>query len=161
MQKTPNQAQLSTPRRAHWPCRGPWPGRVVARAGRVAGSKLPCRSPRSRSPYALPRAMPRVYALPCRIVALAAVSWALAARQPGRIIGPVPRASWPCPGLSRDTVQPHALSLSHDTLQCIATHLLQQPNCRLAYLSVTIQSVYCDTNFSPALAASVTIQFVY
>ena len=95
------------------PCRGPWLGRVVARAGRVAGSRLPCCSPRSRvlrfaahHAARLPSTPPA--RLTCRIVALATVSWVLAARQPGYIAGPVPRAGLPCPRLSRDTVQPHA-----------------------------------------------------
>ena len=66
MHKTPNQAQLSTPRRAHWPCRGPWPGRVVARVGRVASSRMPCRSPHSRAPCALSRARPALCLAPCR-----------------------------------------------------------------------------------------------
>ena len=64
-------------------------------------------------PCYVPRAMPRVYSLSChaptqrpparlayRIVSLAAVSWALAARQPGRIVGSMPRACWPCPRLA-------------------------------------------------------------
>ena len=53
-----------------------WPGagRIVAGSrpyrgrgpGRVAGSRLPCRSPPLTCPCAVLRAMPRVYALPCR-----------------------------------------------------------------------------------------------
>ena len=123
------------------------PGRIVGRPGRVV-AEAPCRiAAQSRrvagapAPYrSLGRALPCALCLAhharaptrlaCRIVALAAVSWALAASQPGCIasapavsqrsaracLAPAPSARAPCAHLR---AQPAQLP-SHNTIFCIA-----------------------------------------
>ena len=95
-----------------------WPG-----TGRIVGSRLPCRSPRSRAlrcAMLLRPAVSRAYALPCRrlplgrVVACMAVSQAQG-RAPGR----------PCPGLAVlycNTAQPFLFkSVTIQFFFCIAT----------------------------------------
>ena len=64
------QARTGTPRREQWPYRGPWPGRVAARAGRVAGPNgrvaTLCRAP----PRAQPRLLVRLRLPRARLLAL-------------------------------------------------------------------------------------------
>ena len=135
-------------------------------------------------PYAVPRAMPRVYALPCRaptqrpparlaccIVALAAVSWALAARQPGRIAGSVSRTCWPCPGLAVFLSTQSSLSSlglsQYNVLYCDTSLLSLQaclsPNC--IAIQLPAHPAYCNTIFpahcTPNLQYNncITIQF--
>ena len=75
----------------------------------------------------------RAPARACRIVALAAVSWALAARQPGRIAGTVPctpsqpRYNTLC--VLRYKFFLTSLAACCNTIHCIATQLSSSPSC--------------------------------
>ena len=117
-------------------CRAPMP----CHAARLPST--PSRAPRLSYRGPSDRVMGAGCALarPCRgrwLRASLAVSWALATRQPGCIAGLAERLAGRVVAClaTRSSLMP--FSLSHDTLQCIATHLLQQPNCRLSH----------DTNF--------------
>ena len=92
--------------------------------------------------------------LACRIVALAAVKWALAARQPGPIAGAVAHLDGRVVACLVTLSSLMPLSLSHDTLKCIVT-------CLMPFLA-TIQHVYCDTLLPSSHCPScyVTIQFL-
>ena len=132
------------------------------------GQGRPCRRPQaavSQPPLTRPCAVLR--AMLCRaptqrpafrIVALAAVSWALAARQPGRIAGPVLRAGWPCPGLSHDTTLPQALPWSQYTKVYCDTKT-QQPALFMSQYSrrLAIHSTYCPPKLQ--YTSPIAIQF--
>ena len=136
-----------------------WVGLAVSwsRPPSVSQPKPPCRRAHARAPArraaplrALPRSPTR---LACRIVALAAVSWALAARQPGRIAGPVSRAGRPCPRLAVlycNTAQPFLLR--HVTIQflycdtsLISLQACLSPNC--IAIQLLDHQAYCNTIF--------------
>ena len=146
-------AQLAHPsehRRAQGRARGrvvaPLAGRVAGLQRCVAGPSRPCRGLRAQCREHRRRVTGAV---------------------PGRVAGFV--------GLYCDTAQPCLLLPGHNTPECIAIQcslaqllLVAIQLCVLQYNAlpsltlapVTIHQVYCDTT-SPALAASVTIQFVY
>ena len=113
---------------------------------------------------------PRPY-VPCsgRIVALAAMSWALAARQPGlivawacRIAGTVQRAGWPCPGLAVlycNTAQPFLLKPI--TIQFFFFFIVIQAFSAFKPTSVTIQILYRDTALFPNQASQLQYNVLY
>ena len=137
MHKTPHQAQLSTPRRAQWPYRGPWPGRVTARVGRVTRLSgrvtASCRAPRvpSRacSSSALRASLVRLRLRPtllrpaCRTPC--APNALLQSTRPAhaRAVPACPSAC--CAPVARPAQRPAQLP-SHNTIFCIAAKF--QPN---------------------------------
>ena len=167
MHKTPNLAQLSTPRRAQarpvavswplaWPFRGQ--GRPCCRP-QAAVSQPPLERPCAVLRTMLCRAPTQRPA--CRTVALAAMSWALAARQPGRIVAWAVRyaarlaaVSWACCALYRNTMPSSLMPPGHNTLNCIAI----QSSILLA-ISVTIQYLVLQYNFLPNQLHTLAIKF--
>ena len=139
-----------------WPCRG---------QGR------PCRRPQVamlQPPLERPCAVLRAMSCrtptqrpACRIVALAAMSWELAARQPGSIVVWAVRYAarlatvlWACCALYRNTMLSSLMPPGHNTLDCIAI----QSSILLA-VSVTIQYLVLQYNFLPNQLHTLAIKF--
>ena len=102
--------------------------------------------------------------LACRIVALAAVSWALAARQPGRITGPAVRLAGRVLGCL--TIQPCLKpSSGHNTLRCIAIQKLSSLSslCHntAGILQYNIPSAHLSCNTLPLLQYSLPTYLQY
>ena len=155
---TPKCARLAVSWAA-WPCRG--------RGPRSYRSPSRCVAALTRAPCPRP-----LRALPC----VSQASMAVSHRTGCRIVGVCCARTWPCRGLGRNTALPSALllvTIRHGVLRysvCLAYPLpvtiqfglyLYMLIPQLAYLSVTIQPVYCDTLFLSHQALAVTIQKLY
>ena len=114
------------------------PARLAARIERITARKRPYRGRVPRAPLA--------------------VSWALAARQPSRIAGTVPRAGWPCPRLSHDTALLQALIWSQYTKVYCDTKT-QQPVLFMSQNSrhLAIQYTHCPPKLQ--YTSPIAIQF--
>ena len=127
-----------------------WPG-----TGRILGSRLSCRSPRSRALRCAARLRPavsRAYPAPCRRLPLGRVMACMAVSEAqGRAPG------WPCPGLAVlyfNTAQPFLLkSVTIQFLYCDTS--LLSPQARLSHNCIAIQlsshPTYCNTPLNPAI----------